>query len=218
MPTGIYKRIKPPWNKKEKIRLSCSQCGKSFEIHPYRKSSAKFCSKKCFFISKKGKQVWHKVKIKCTCLQCKKDFYIHHSRMTSGKNKYCSHNCYGRAEKEGITEIERERLSRIGILSVKKQFEFKGPTSIEKKVYEELKLRGILFEKQKLINGKFLVDAYIPSLNLIIEADGDYWHSREKTKKRDKAKNAYLTKCGFNLLRLTETEINNGSFRERLVN
>ena len=32
--------------------------------------------------------------------------------------------------------------------------------------------------------------------------------------KKDKAENAYLTKCGFNLLRLSETQINNGSFRE----
>jgi len=90
-------------------------------------------------------------------------------------------------------------------------------TSIEKKVYEELKIRGLLFEKQKVINGKFLVDAYIPKLNLVIECDGDYWHSLDRVKKKDKAENAYLTKCGFNLLRLSEKEINNGSYKERLV-
>lgn len=97
-----------------------------------------------------------------------------------------------------------------------KQWHSKEPTSIEKKLYDELKSRGLLFEKQKLINGKFLVDAYIPSLNLIIEADGDYWHNLDKVKKRDKAKNAYLKKCDFNLLRLWETEINDDSFKEKL--
>jgi len=97
-----------------------------------------------------------------------------------------------------------------------KQANMNGPTSIEKKVYDELKARGILFEKQKLINGKFLVDAYIPSLNLVIEADGDYWHSLDRVKKRDKAKNAYLTKCGYNLLRLTGTEIRDDSFNKKL--
>lgn len=101
----------------------------------------------------------------------------------------------------------------IGILSQQKM---NKPTSIEKKVYDELKARGLLFETQKLINGKFLVDAYILSLNLVIEADGDYWHSLERVKKRDNAKNAYLTKCGFGLLRLTETEINNGEFVNKL--
>ena len=92
----------------------------------------------------------------------------------------------------------------------------KEPTSIEKKLYEELKSRGILFEKQRLINGHFIVDAYIPSLNLVIEADGDYFHSREDVKKHDKAKNAYLTKCGFGLLRLWGTEIRDDSFKEKL--
>ena len=97
----------------------------------------------------------------------------------------------------------------IGLKGIFKQQTMKEPTSIEKKVYDELKGRGLLFEKQKLINGKFLVDAYIPSLNLVIEADGDYWHSLDRVKKRDKAKNAYLKTCGFDLLRLSETEINN---------
>lgn len=115
-----------------------------------------------------------------------------------------------------LSGILLEKVKQNGLKGLLKQQTMKEPTSIEKKVYEELKVRGILFEKQRLINGKFLVDAYIPSLNLVIEADGDYWHSLDRVKKRDKAKNAYLTKCGYNLLRLTETEINNGLFKERL--
>lgn len=132
------------------------------------------------------------------------------------KNKISKNNCrywLGRGK-----ELDSEEMRNRGLLGVIKQQDMNGPTSIEKKVYDELKARGILFEKQKLINGKFLVDAYIPSLHLVIEADGDYWHSLDGVKKRDKAKNAYLTKCGFNLLRLTETEINNGSFKGKVVN
>jgi very-short-patch-repair endonuclease len=118
-----------------------------------------------------------------------------------------------------ISRTLRERGIKPPYLSgIIAQQNSKEPTSIEKKVYDELKERGILFEKQKLINGRFLVDAYIPSLNLIIEADGNYWHSLDRTVKKDKAENAYLTTCGFNLLRLTETEINNGSFREKITN
>jgi very-short-patch-repair endonuclease len=90
------------------------------------------------------------------------------------------------------------------------------PTSIEVKLYQELKNRGFLIETQKLINGKFTVDAYIPSLNFIVEADGDYWHSMPKVARKDKSENAYLTKCGFGLLRLSGTEINDGSFKNRL--
>lgn len=111
-----------------------------------------------------------------------------------------------------LEKLKEYSLKGAQVLSLRKE------TSIEKKVYEELKKRGILFERQKLINGKFLVDAYIPSLNLIIECDGDYWHGLERVKKKDKAENAYLTKCGYKLLRLSEAEINNGIFKERLVN
>jgi len=105
---------------------------------------------------------------------------------------------------------------RKGSLAGAKTLSERKTTSIEKKVYDELKARGILFEKQKIINGKFLIDAYIPSLNLIIEADGDYWHSLDRVKKKDKAENAYLIKCGYKLLRLSEIEINNSSFKEKL--
>jgi very-short-patch-repair endonuclease len=96
------------------------------------------------------------------------------------------------------------------------QFKAKKPTSIEEKVYNELKSMGLLFETQKFINGKFVVDVYVPSLNLVVEADGDYWHGLERIKNKDKAENAYLTKCGFNVLRLSESEINDGSFKERI--
>lgn len=103
-----------------------------------------------------------------------------------------------------------------GVKSCLMQQNRHGSTSIEIKLYEELKNRGLLFETQKIINGRFIVDAYIPSLNLVIEADGNYWHSLPKVIGRDKSKNAYLKKCGFNLLRLTETEINNGLFINKL--
>jgi len=129
---------------------------------------------------------------------------------------------FSKEHKRKLSEYQKENLrskdyyQKIGLLGVKKQQDAKEPTSIEKKLYEELKNRGILFEKQRLINGKFLVDAYIPSLNLVIEADGDYWHSLNRVKKHDKAKNAYLTKCGYSLLRITGTEIRDDTFKLKL--
>lgn len=119
-----------------------------------------------------------------------------------------------------ISEVTKEKLrqrgveffKRISILGIEKQQNSKEPTSIEKAVYDFLKSEGVVFEKQRIINGKFLVDAFIPNLNVIIECDGDYWHSSDKVKKRDKSKNAYLTKCGYNLIRLSESQIKNGDF------
>ena len=110
-----------------------------------------------------------------------------------------------------------EEYRQAGIKGVKKQQDMKEPTSIEKTLYDYLLMKGVLFERQKLINGRFLVDAYIPSLNLIIEADGNYWHGLDRIIKKDKAENAYLKKCGFNVIRLTEEEIKSDKFTERMV-
>lgn len=91
-------------------------------------------------------------------------------------------------------------------------------TSIEIRLYNELKRRKVEFIKQCSVNDRFVVDAYIPSLNLIIEVDGNYWHSKEKCKKKDKTENAYLTTCGYKLLRISETDINNNNFISILNN
>ena len=155
------------------------------------------------------------------CLFCKKEF-----KALSNRYKYCGQKCKGLSHcgennvnwKKKLTPKQKQFLTEVGLKGLIKQQTSKDPTSIEVKLYRELKNLGLLFETQKLINGKFIVDAYIPSLNLVIEADGDYWHSLDKVMKKDKAENAYLTKCGFKLLRFAEHEINDGSFKERLVN
>jgi len=118
--------------------------------------------------------------------------------------------------RKGIkSTMPKEFFQRIGALSILSQNNRKTPTSIERKLYKYLEFKKIIFNKQHFIN-HFVVDAYIPKLNLIIEADGIYWHNLEKNKKKDKAKTAYLEKCGYELLRLSEDEINNNSFVNKL--
>lgn len=120
--------------------------------------------------------------------------------------------------RKGIKSImPLEFFQRIGAASAISQSHKKGYTSIEKKLYKYLELIKIDFNSQYLINNHFVVDTYIPKLNLVIEADGNYWHSLDKNKKADKSRNAYLLKCGYKLIRLTETEINNNSFIDKLL-
>ena len=92
----------------------------------------------------------------------------------------------------------------------------KRPNLIEKAVYDYLLLKGFIFEKQKVVGNRFVVDAYIPSLNLVIEIDGKYWHSLPKAIERDKRKEQYLKTHGFKLLRLPEKEIRNRNFEKVL--
>lgn len=186
----------------------CSDCSKQLKSY-----GAKKCREHSIL---KGSlnSMWKGGNFKC--LDCKKELgsrrskrcYKCASQLRRGRNMPKCIKC-GK-----ILSNYNCKLCKIHFLQ--KQFINKNETSIEKKLYKELKRRGFLFEKQYLVNGKFLVDAYIPSLNLIIEADGDYWHNLPKTKKKDKAENAYLTKCGYKLLRLSEHKINNVDFVQSL--
>ena len=205
----------------------CFKCGKTFHTFPSRlkKGLGKYCSKKCFYLERKGISPWNKGlkgfsgennnawkggRVNRTCIKCKTKFLSYPRVIQKGWGNFCSKKC-------SRGNMSSEYFRKIGLKGLIKQQTMKEPTSIETKVYAELKNRGLLFERQYLVNGKFLVDAYIPSLNLIIEADGRYWHSLERVIKKDKAENAYLTKCGFDLVRLSEEEINNGSFKERIL-
>jgi len=119
--------------------------------------------------------------------------------------------------KSNFTEEKREKLRQASIKSRINQGLFK-PTKIEIKTANFLKEQNIEFIQQYLVSGRMLFDFYIPMCNLIIEVDGDYWHSLEKSIKRDKSKSAYLKAIGINLLRVTETEVNNDTFKEKILN
>lgn len=41
------------------------------------------------------------------------------------------------------------------------------------------------------------------------EWDGEYWHTKPKRVLLDKSQDAYLKKCGYKVLRITDREIKN---------
>jgi len=99
-----------------------------------------------------------------------------------------------------VPEIRAKRISKMAR-------SFHGrKTSIEIIVEELLRNLNVEFEIQIPING-FITDFFIRSLGAVIEADGDYWHSRPNVIERDKRKNIAIISAGYKLLRLTETEI-----------
>ncbi len=177
--------------RRTRLQQQCCSCQKFFLINVSAvKKNGNFCSRKCAGIGKFKRT-------QSQCLTCDKLFFIQTARIKDGEGKFCSRPCYIVYARD---EYKKHRK----------------PTSIEIKIYEELTQRGIIFKDQHLINKKFWVDAFVPSKNLIIEADGDYWHSLPRQIGRDISRNAYLLKCGYKLLRLTETEINNNSFINKL--
>lgn len=99
---------------------------------------------------------------------------------------------------------DKMRLQQCQLISKRKG----KRTSIEIKVRNLLNTLKIAFEEQKVMHDRFTVDFYIPDFDTVIECNGDYWHSREDVKARDKRKMNYLTKCGHSILVLWESEIN----------
>jgi hypothetical protein len=58
------------------------------------------------------------------------------------------------------------------------------------------------------IQSTYQVDAYVPKLRLVVEADGDYWHSLPDPKVRDFYKDKFLRADGFTVVHFRERELN----------
>jgi DNA mismatch endonuclease (patch repair protein) len=86
------------------------------------------------------------------------------------------------------------------------------PTTPERIVHGELKRVGVDFLTEHPL-GPFLVDAFVPTLNLVVFVDGCYWHAcpaHHPTAKKPRSDNSripYLTKCGYKVAVLWEHEI-----------
>ena len=96
-------------------------------------------------------------------------------------------------------------------------------TKIEIKIQTFLTQLGIEFfthQYMKEIEHKYRCDIWVPSKNLVIECDGDYWHGNLKyfkekelskhqieQRERDDIRTKELLEKGFNVLRLWENKI-----------
>lgn len=96
---------------------------------------------------------------------------------------------------------------KLGVLSKIKQGKG-GRTSIEIKMADELDKRHVEFIEQYNIDDRYVVDFFLPRHNIIIECDGEYWHTLPEVVSRDKRKNAYINSRGYSLYRFWESEIN----------
>ena len=127
---------------------------------------------------------------------------------------------YNKKESNKRRKIHSERFRKLTIRRLENnEFPF-FDTKIEKAIAQELLKRKILFVKQFNVDNRFVCDFAIPNLKIIIECDGDYWHANPKIYiksnltniqkekiQRDKFKDKYLLKKGWNVLRFFESEI-----------
>lgn len=89
-------------------------------------------------------------------------------------------------------------------------------TSIEVKIQNYLKELNIEFFTHQYmhIEHGYQCDIFIPSMNMVIECDGDYWHHYPTRSDIDNIRTKELIEKGFKVLRLWEREINVMSLEE----
>lgn len=77
------------------------------------------------------------------------------------------------------------------------------------KIFENyLIINKINYKKEFGVEGK-AYDFFIPSQNLLVEIDGNYWHNYPYGTKRDREKDKIARKNNFQLIRFWESNINN---------
>lgn len=116
-----------------------------------------------------------------TCVQCLKDFQIPTWEVKKRKGKFCSRECF---------------------------IKFKGESSLEEIVREYLEKRHVQF-KQEVKFGRYRADFLLIRTKSIIECDGEYWHLNQQAVIRDSKKDLYLKNLGYQVFRLTGTQIIN---------
>lgn len=174
-----------------RVTLSCQICHKEFTAAMVRKDVAKYCSYACMAKAKtllRGaahplyRAASHLIK---KCAYCGKIFRTTRPRVLIGQGRFCSRKCVG----AWISQRQKGRIS-----------------SIERIVAAVLSAINEPY-LQQLPLGPWTVDFYLPQRNLVIECDGDYWHSLPKVQNRDKRKDAWMKKHGYIMVRLQEQAI-----------
>lgn len=179
------------WAKaKPKVIKSCEACGARIETHPSDAIRKRFCSQRCHLKARGEEQTKHNavknvlngIRITCTCKQCGKSFVRRRSEIAAGGGIFCCRQCQG-------THFVHQKRPRV--------------SKIEKKFGDMLEHEGLSIQRSYRI-GPWVCDFYVPSVNLVIEFDGKYWHSLPAMIKRDERKDEYLTEHGYRISRVTE--------------
>lgn len=112
------------------------------------------------------------------------------------------------------TEVRKNHfrmLANSGTIGVFRQHDWKyHTTSIERFFMDECTKLNILF-KRKMPIQKYghLYDFYIPKFNLLVEMDGEYFHSIPKQKIKDIEQMRIAENLGYNIIRITDVQIRN---------
>ena len=176
----------------EETKLKLSEICKGEKHHFYGKHLTEEHKKKISDAFKGEKHPnWKGGKVKIICKICGKEKNVRPSHIKKGWGKFCSQKC---------AAIDRNKHLK------------KYDTSIERAIEQELKKQNIPYMKQVPLEGIALVDFLLPN-KIIIQCDGNYWHSRKINKGKDIAQDTVLHFKSYKVFRFTETEIKKSPFK-----
>lgn len=193
---------------KEYVNKYCETCGglitksKNESINRYNKR--RFCKFSCFRQPRVYKKAVEFNSIESLCKRgcggviSNPDTHYRYRNFIYGHN-----NKNGNHPRIGVMQPEVEVVKRTKAML--KHFRTKAPTCIELELYGFLDSVGVEYEPQKQI-GRTVVDAFIPNLNLVIYADGRYWHDKPEIRERDLRNDGRVLRRGYNLLRLSSVD------------
>ena len=171
----------------------------------------------CFLDRELMKKIHAKIKKE------KRGIYNPAFKETQRKNAYKTHKICKEQNKSFWSSSIQKELSKRSIQTGWRERLVipKKDTSIEVKIQNFLKTLGIEFfthQYMKIEHG-YQCDILIPSMNLVIECDGNYWHKYPVGLEKDHIRTKELIEKGFKVLRLWENEIRLmkiNDFKERL--
>lgn len=198
---------------KEGETRKCLECGKIFYAKGFlvKKGFGFFCNQKCQKLNTIKKRVMIK------CMQCQGGFYVPQS-IAKKHPSFCSKKCHDDCMRDYIKKTcknchKQFQLPRWELNKGKGSFccrdcfiQYKGETTIEKKVRQTLGKSGLKFKQEFKID-IYRADFLILDKKVIIECDGDYWHKIPGATNRDLRKDKYLHNKGFIVLRIAESTI-----------
>lgn len=146
--------------------------------------------------SLKSKQIWsNKDRLSELSVKVKKAWENEEYRAvkTEQSQKLWENQEYISKQKEGYTESVRKMMAL-------KRSEQPRISSIQIKLYQYLDALGVEYYKEgeKTSIGYYVFDCVIPRIypnkSILIECQGDYWHSMPETERKDRAKFTYIDK------------------------
>lgn len=201
--------------RREFSKYTCEHCGKSFEakLTPAQlaEGDRRFCGQECFAQARMRR-------VQKTCEFCGKPFEITTGREERDSGHFCSKECADTSRRQSINlvctvcgkqfQLEPSRaVEGRGKFCCKRcALRYRGETSIEQLMREELERQNELFDTQVQFK-RYHVDFVLLQRMAVIECDGHYWHSKLDVFARDRRKDEYLKNLGYQVFRFTDREI-----------